>query len=98
MLKTGLVGDPAVREHDTGRGHPEQPARYSAVMDRLHFTGLFDCLPHIDPKSATVEQLTLVHSPAYIALAEREVKQNHEQLSTGDTSISLQSFDAALRT
>jgi acetoin utilization deacetylase AcuC-like enzyme len=96
MLKTGLVADPAVLAHDTGPGHPEQPARYSAVMDRLHFTGLFDCLPHIDPRSATKEQLALVHSPSYIALAEREVKQNHGQLSTGDTSISLGSFDAAL--
>jgi len=97
MLKTGLVGDPAVREHDTGRGHPEQPARYSAVMDRLHFTGLFDYLTHIDPQLATAEQLALVHSPAYIALAEREVKQLHGQLSTGDTTISPGSFDAALR-
>jgi acetoin utilization deacetylase AcuC-like enzyme len=97
MLKTGLVADPAMLAHDTGPGHPEQPARYSAVMDRLHFTGLFDLLPHIDPRLATVEQLALVHTPAYIALAEREVKQHHEQLSTGDTSISLESFDAALR-
>jgi len=97
MLKTGLVGDPAVREHDTGHGHPEQPARYSAVMDRLHFTGLVDYLTHIDPQSATVEQLALVHSHAYIALAEREVKQRHEQLSTGDTNISPGSYDAALR-
>ncbi len=86
-----------MREHDTGPGHPEQPARYSAVMDRLHFTGLSDYLPHIDPQTATREQLALVHTPAYIALAEREVKQHHGQLSTGDTSISLGSFDAALR-
>ncbi len=97
MLKTGLVADSGMLAHDTGPGHPEQPARYSAVMDRLHFTGLFDFLPHIDPRLATVEQLALVHTPAYIALAEREVKQHHEQLSTGDTSISEESFDAALR-
>jgi len=97
MLKTGLVADPAVLAHDTGRGHPEQPARYSAVMDRLHFTGLFDYLTHIHPQLATVEQLALVHSPKYIALAEREVKQLHGQLSTGDTTISPGSFDAALR-
>ena len=97
MLKTGLVGDPATSEHETGPGHPEQAARYSAVMDRLRFTGLADYLSPIEPRSATTDQLALVHSPAYIALAQREVKQQREQLSTGDTTISPGSFDAALR-
>ncbi len=97
MLKTGIVGDPAVREHDTGPGHPEQPARYSAVMDRLQFTGLLDYLTHIDPVLASVDQLALVHTRPYIALAEKEVKAHHGQLSTGDTSISPGSYDAALR-
>jgi acetoin utilization deacetylase AcuC-like enzyme len=97
MLKTGIVGDPAVREHNTGPGHPEQPARYSAVMDRLQFTGLLDYLTHIDPKLASVDELALVHTHPYIALAEKEVRAHHAQLSTGDTTISPGSFDAALR-
>jgi acetoin utilization deacetylase AcuC-like enzyme len=97
MLKTGLVGDPATSEHDTGPAHPEQPARYSAVMDRLRFTGLTDYLARIEPRSATTEELALVHSRAYIALAQREVEQRRGQLSTGDTAISAGSFDAALR-
>jgi acetoin utilization deacetylase AcuC-like enzyme len=97
MLKTGIVGDPAVREHDTGPGHPEQPARYSAVMDRLQFTGLLDYLPHIDPHLASPDQLALVHTRPYIALTEKEVKAHHGQLSTGDTTICPGSFDAALR-
>jgi acetoin utilization deacetylase AcuC-like enzyme len=97
MLKTGLVADPAVREHDTGPGHPEQQARYSAVMERLQFTGLLDFLTHLNPRLASADELALVHTPAYISLAEDEVRSHRTQLSTGDTTVSSGSFDAALR-
>jgi acetoin utilization deacetylase AcuC-like enzyme len=102
MLKTGLVADPAVRQHDTGPGHPEQPARYSAVMDRLEFTGLRDLLTPIHPRAANEDEIALVHTRPYMALVAEEIGRTSpncpgEQLSTGDTVVSPQSLDAALR-
>lgn len=95
MLRTGLAADPAMRLHRTGEGHPEQPARYSAVMDRLEFLGLRDVLATINPRPATDEELGLVHTPSYISLVSREVRNGYEQLTTGDTAICEQSLDAA---
>jgi acetoin utilization deacetylase AcuC-like enzyme len=96
MLKTGLVTDPAMRLHDTGAGHPEQTARYSAVMDRLELTGLLDVLTGIRARPATEDEIALVHTRSYISLVKDEVRQHCEQLSTGDTVISEHSLDAAL--
>jgi acetoin utilization deacetylase AcuC-like enzyme len=97
MLKTGLVTDPATRRHDTGIGHPEQPARQSAVMDRLEFSGLLDVLTQVAPRVAEDDEVALVHTREYIALVRQEVLARRDQLSTGDTAISAQSLDAALR-
>lgn len=96
MLKSGLVTDPAMRLHDTGHGHPEQPARYSAVMDRLEFAGLRDVLTEIRPRPATEDEIALAHTRPYISLVKTEVAQGRDQLSTGDTVISEHSLEAAL--
>lgn len=95
MHRTGLVADPAVTQHNTGPVHPERPARYTAVMDRLQFTGLLAKLDRIESRSATDEDLALAHTPAYIELVEREVGQNRSQLSTGDTAIDKHSAPVA---
>ncbi|MBV9294434.1 MAG: histone deacetylase [Acidobacteriaceae bacterium] len=92
---TGLAADPQVKKHDTGRGHPEQPARYDAVMNRLEATGLLQNLQRIETRKAIDDDLALVHTRAYIALVEREIAQNRRQLSTGDTDISPASGDVA---
>jgi acetoin utilization deacetylase AcuC-like enzyme len=97
MLTTGLVTDPALRQHDTGIGHPEQPARRAAVIDRLEFTGLLDVLTQIEPRIASEGDVALVHTREYISLVKREIAAHRDQLSTGDTAISPRSLDAALR-
>jgi acetoin utilization deacetylase AcuC-like enzyme len=96
MLKTGLVTDPAMRLHQTGAGHPEQPARLSAVMDRLELLGLRDVLIDISPRKATEDEIALAHERSYISLVTAEVRQHRAELSTGDTIISEHSLDAAL--
>jgi acetoin utilization deacetylase AcuC-like enzyme len=88
MHTTGIVFDPIVRRHDTGPGHPERPARVSAVFDYLRYTGLLDSLDQLDVRQASDGDLALVHTLPYIELVKREVEQRREQLSTGDTTIS----------
>jgi acetoin utilization deacetylase AcuC-like enzyme len=95
MYTTGIAFDPYVRKHDPGTEHPEQPARFSAVMDHLRYTGLLDVLDHIDPHATTDDELALAHSGRYIELARHEVASGCDQLSTGDTAISPHSFECA---
>ncbi len=95
MPRTGIAADPRVKKHDTGAGHPEQPARFDAVMSRLASTGLMPDLVRLPSRSASNDELALVHLPRYIELVEREVAGHRDQLSTGDTTISAGSAEAA---
>ena len=95
MQGTGLASDPQVQKHDIGAAHPEQPARYTAVMNRLASSGLLYRLEQLPVHPATDDELALVHSRDYLALVDREVAAGREQLSTGDTIISPHSAEAA---
>jgi len=90
---TGLLADPAVKEHDTGRGHPERPERFDAAADAVKD---LDLAP-IEPRLANADEIALCHSREYIRLVEREVMTGFHELSTGDTIICPRSLDAALR-
>jgi len=90
---TGLAADPVCKEHLTGPGHPEQPARFDAALGALRDLNL----AAIPPRLANHDELALVHSRKYIQLAEREIFEGFHELSTGDTVISPKSYDAALR-
>ncbi|MEO8097701.1 MAG: histone deacetylase [Acidobacteriota bacterium] len=96
--KTALLADPIYKAHDTGPGHPEQPARYDAVFEAL--TALAPSLTPsptwIPSRQATEDDLALVHTRPYIQLAHREILAGRRELSTGDTTISPGSLDAAL--
>ncbi|MBV9761800.1 MAG: histone deacetylase [Acidobacteriaceae bacterium] len=95
MQGTGLAADARVRKHDAGPGHPERPARYGAIMDRLEEAGLTQEVFHLEARSAADDELALVHSRDYIALVEREAAQGRRQLSTGDADIREASPEAA---
>jgi acetoin utilization deacetylase AcuC-like enzyme len=87
MHHTGLVADAGVKKHEPGTGHPEQPARFSAIMNRLEFTGLGHDLARLPSRVATDDELALAHDRGYIALVGKEVAEERRHLSTGDTNI-----------
>jgi acetoin utilization deacetylase AcuC-like enzyme len=89
---TGLLADPIFREHETGPGHPEQPARCDAVLGALR--GL--PLAPLQPRAATFDEIALVHTPDYIRTVERDWRAGRRELSTGDTPLSPRSLEAAL--
>jgi acetoin utilization deacetylase AcuC-like enzyme len=95
MRPTGLVADDTCREHDTGFGHPEQPARFQAIVTRLEWTGLVYDLHRLRSRRASDDELALVHDRAYIDLIRREVAEERSELSTGDTAISPRSNECA---
>jgi acetoin utilization deacetylase AcuC-like enzyme len=95
MRQTGLAADAKVKEHEPGTGHPEQPARFSALLSRLESTGLAQEMQRTATRLAEPDELALVHTHAYIDLVAREVAQRRSQLSTGDAAIGPHSLEAA---
>ncbi len=88
---TALIADPISKQHLTGRGHPERPARFDVALAALDGLDLL----RLPARAATEDELALCHSRRYIQSAEREVHDGHTELSTGDTVISARSFDVA---
>lgn len=90
---TALIADAIYREHRTGSGHPEQVARFDAVM------GAVEKLPglvRIAPREAAEDEIALVHTRRYMETVARDVKAGRGELSTGDTVISARSMEVAL--
>ncbi len=98
MAATALVAPESSVEHLTPYAHPERPERFTAVMDALAAAGLEERMERIDSGPAAVETVLLCHGAEYIRTVEREAAAGSRHLSTGDTYLSPQSFDAALET
>lgn len=93
MNATAFLADPVSKLHDTGPGHPEQPARWDAAVRGL---GDHPITP-AEPRSATIDELALCHTSEYIHRAKHDVESGYASLSTGDTDISPHSWTVALR-
>jgi len=96
-MTTALSADPFCREHLAGRTHPEKPERFDAVVEALRKSGVWDRLIQLEPRAATEEELLLCHTPGYLQVAKRDVEAGHAYLSTGDTDITRNSWDVAVR-
>ena len=94
---TALVADPTCKQHETGRGHPESPRRFEAVIGALETSGLAAKMTRVEPRAVGREDLLLAHTAEYLALAEGEIGSGESQLSTGDTVVSPHSWEAALK-
>jgi acetoin utilization deacetylase AcuC-like enzyme len=92
---TGIVYADLFLNHDTG-GHPECPARYTAVMNALRGSDFTDRLRWLNPRAADQAELLGCHASEYIATAKQDIDNGELYLSTGDTVISPGSWQAAL--
>lgn len=101
-MALALLLDPLYKDHLTGQGHPEQPARYETVTRALESTHLLEGLSRVAPRAATDDELALVHTAGYIKTVREEVAaligRPHlvRDLSTGDVTYSARSLDVAL--
>lgn len=96
LPSVAILHDPACVRHDPGPGHPESPARYGAVMGALTESGLLWDTVTLPGRSASQDDLRLVHEADYLALAEREIAAGAVSLSTGDTQVCPDSWETAL--
>jgi acetoin utilization deacetylase AcuC-like enzyme len=80
-----------------GSGHPEQPARLSAIFDRLIASGLEMIVRQIDAPLATREQLERVHEPRYVQSVFDQAPTEGVIMLDPDTAMGPHTLAAALR-
>jgi len=96
-MPTAIVHHPIFQEHDTGPGHPEQPARYATVMDALRADAdLWSQVLEIEAGEARRGDIQACHSPQLYKQVERAVREGIGYLDL-DTMVSIRSQEAALR-
>jgi acetoin utilization deacetylase AcuC-like enzyme len=94
-----VVYDRRFRDHHTGAGHPERPARLAALIEGLEAGG---CAAESfkAPREARLDEITAVHSERYVELVRRFCDALDEgvcaDLPTGDTVVCRESFPIAL--
>ncbi len=96
-MSIGFITHPECALHDMGPGHPESPARLSAIQDQLLASGLEMALRYYDAPLATREQLCRVHDPAYVDGIFRIAPGDGLVYLDGDTLMGPHTLSAALR-
>jgi acetoin utilization deacetylase AcuC-like enzyme len=94
---TRIYTHAACLEHRPGPGHPESPARLQAVLQALRGPDFARALWH-DAPMGTLDQLHLIHSPAYVAEVQAlSPAEGYEPLDAGDTVMSPGTWEAVMR-
>ena len=95
-LPTVIVHSDMFRKHDTGHGHPESPLRYLAIMNVLSEDEFAGRLRLECARPATDDDITRCHLAGYVEIAKRDIHSGAAFLSTGDTSVCADTWEAAL--
>jgi acetoin utilization deacetylase AcuC-like enzyme len=95
-MTTLLYHHPVFAKHDTGPGHPENPARIEAVMQALKGSAFAELKRHEAPQ-ASLDQIALIHSSSFIEHIQSVIPKSGLIGLDADTVVSPASWDAALR-
>jgi acetoin utilization deacetylase AcuC-like enzyme len=95
-MTTLLLTHEACFAHDTGRHHPESPARLRAVLDGLSGAAFARLERRVAPL-AEREDLTRAHSPRFVASILAAIPESGHAALDADTIVSPGSGEAALR-
>ena len=96
-MAIAYISHPDCRLHEMGYHHPEQPARLSAINDRLIATGLDMILHQYDAPLALRSQIEAVHDAAYVDEIFAVAPDEGVIWLDGDTAMNRHSLTAALR-
>ena len=94
--KTGFVYDDIYLEHKTTPGHPESPARLTAIIEKLKADGVYAQLTPLAPQAAPLERIEAIHTPQYVQRVRTSCETGEEYLDSPDVPISRKSYAAAL--
>lgn len=86
----------AFAAHDTGRWHPERPARLQAVLSGVAAAGVADALVHDLPTVASRADLERVHSPAVLDSLEDFCRTGGGEIEPAPTVACRESWAAAV--
>lgn len=92
-MKTGIVKDRRYMDHHMGHFHVETPQRLEVIYRMIDkkITFSFD---KIEPRLAAEDELTHIHTPAYVNMVKSTDGKEHVQLDP-DTSTSAKSWEVA---
>ena len=96
-MATAFITHPDCLKHDMGRGHPEQPARLTAIEEELESSGVGQMLKRYEAPLATDEQLARVHPIEYVQAVREAAPQSGTVHLDPDTAMNPHSLNAALR-
>jgi acetoin utilization deacetylase AcuC-like enzyme len=96
-MTTAFITHPDCLKHDMGAGHPEQPARLTAIEDQLIASGIANYLQRYDAPLATDEQLARVHPMQYVRVIREAAPETGIVHLDPDTAMNPHSLNAALR-
>ena len=97
LMRTAFITHPDCLKHDMGAGHPEQPARLTAIEDQLIASGVADYLQRYEAPLATDEQLARVHPMEYVRAIRETAPETGIVHLDPDTAMNPHSLNAALR-
>jgi len=81
--------------HDTGKMHPERPARMQAVYDGVAESGVADALIRFEPRRATALEVARVHPEPFLERLEAFTSAGGGKIEA-DTVVVEASYEAAL--
>jgi acetoin utilization deacetylase AcuC-like enzyme len=96
MGALAFIYDDRYLEHNTGSGHPERPERLRSIVGHLGNQPLWNQMRHVQPQTAAIEWVTLVHPEDYVQMIGRRCKAGERVLDSGDTHACEVSYDVAL--
>ena len=96
-MMTAFITHSDCLKHDMGAGHPEQPARLSAIEDQLIASGIDAPLKRYEAPLATDEQLARVHPLEYVRAIRDAAPESGRVHLDPDTAMNRYTLDAALR-
>ncbi len=95
-MATAFITHPDCLKHNMGAGHPEQPARLTAIEDQLIASGVADHLQRYEAPLATDEQLARVHPLQYVRAIRETAPETGIVHLDPDTAMNPHSLNAAL--
>ena len=94
MKKTGFIYHPIYLKHDT-EPHPENPGRLKSILRKLENSEVNDSLIRIEPRLASVEEISTVHDIGYTELIRQKIEEGARSLDM-DTRVGPESYNSAL--
>ncbi len=95
-MKTAYITSKHCLRHQMSEGHPEQPARLSAIRAHLHHCGLEQQLDFLSSSPASIEQIERAHDAEHVARVLALAPSQGLAWLDPDTAMNPYSLEAAL--